>query len=104
MRAKTMVGAGGRTLLLVSAIATMAAFEVGAAPLPADAAPAEPGKAILNRSCQSCHDLGTITEAEHTAEEWPRVVARMRTNGAVLSDAEAKQLQAYLIKAYPKRP
>jgi mono/diheme cytochrome c family protein len=60
----------------------------------------DPGKAIVNRTCQSCHDLGTITEAHHTAKEWPGVVQRMRGNGADLNDDQAKQVQDYLIKTY----
>ena len=60
----------------------------------------DPGKAIVNRACQSCHDLGTITEARHTAKEWPGVVQRMRANGADLNDDQAKQVQDYLIKTY----
>ena len=65
--------------------------------------PPEPGKAIVNRACQSCHDLGTVTDAHHTAGEWPGVVERMRTNGADLTDNEAKQVREYLIKTYAQR-
>ena len=60
----------------------------------------DPGKAILDRTCQSCHDLSTVTEARHPAKEWPGVVERMRANGADLTDAEARQVRDYLIKAY----
>ncbi len=61
---------------------------------------AETPKAIVERACQSCHDLGTITQARHTAKEWPGVVVRMRGNGADLTDAELKQVQDYLVKTY----
>ena len=60
----------------------------------------ETPKAIVERACQSCHDLGTITQARHTAKEWPSVVVRMRGNGADLTDAELKQVQDYLVKTY----
>ncbi len=63
-------------------------------------AQAEAPKAIVERACQSCHDLGTITQARHTAKEWPGVVVRMRGNGADLTDAELKQVQDYLVKTY----
>ncbi len=63
---------------------------------------ADPGKAVMNRACQACHDLGTITEARHTAAEWPAVVKRMRANGADLTDADAKLVQDYLVKTYAK--
>jgi cytochrome c2 len=65
--------------------------------------PTEPGKAIVSRACQSCHDLGTVTDARHTVGEWPGVVERMRANGADLTDDEAKQVREYLIKTYAKR-
>jgi len=70
---------------------------------PADAPPAaDPGKAIVNRACQSCHDLGMVTEARHTPKEWTGIIERMRGNGAELTDEDAKQVQAYLAKVYGK--
>ena len=70
---------------------------------PADAPPAaDPGKAIVNRACQSCHDLGMVTEARHTPKEWAGIIERMRGNGAELTDEDAKQVQAYLAKVYGK--
>ena len=64
----------------------------------------DPGKAIVERACQSCHDLGTITQARHTAKQWPGVVVRMRANGADLTDSELKQVQDYLVKTYAVTP
>lgn len=57
-------------------------------------------KALVERACQACHDLGTVTQARHTPAQWPGVVQRMRGNGADLTDVEAKQIQAYLAKTY----
>ena len=64
----------------------------------------DPGKAIVEGACQSCHDLGTVTQARHTAKQWPGVVVRMRANGADLTDAELKQVQDYLVKTYAVSP
>jgi cytochrome c2 len=64
----------------------------------------DPGKALVERACQSCHDLGTVTQARHTAKQWPGVVVRMRANGADLTDAELKQVQDYLVKTYATTP
>ena len=64
----------------------------------------DPGKAIVERACQACHDLGTVTQARHTAKQWPGVVMRMRANGADLTDAELKQVQDYLVKTYAVTP
>ena len=64
---------------------------------------AEAPKAIVERACVACHDMGTITQSRHTAGEWPSVVQRMRANGADLTDAEIKQVQAYLAKTYSSK-
>ena len=65
---------------------------------------AEAPEAIVERVCQSCHGLGVIAESSHVAGDWPGVVLRMRANGADLTDAEAAQVQAYLIKKYSAKP
>ena len=67
-------------------------------------AKSDPGKVIVERACQACHDLGTVTQARHTAKQWPGVVVRMRANGADLTDAELKQVQDYLVKTYAVTP
>jgi len=97
--------------LALSCVAVFLAGVLAAASPPQEASrstvalanPTEPGKAIVNRACQSCHDLGTVTDARHTAGEWPSVIERMRANGAELTDDEAKQVREYLIKTYAKR-
>jgi len=90
-------------LLIGAAVACGFATAGASTPVdtPASAAP-DPGKAIVTKACQSCHDLGMITEARHTAKEWTGVIERMRANGAELSDDDAKQVQAYLAKVYGK--
>lgn len=91
-------------LLIVGGIAAAATPpKTAARPTRVAVQVAEPGKAIVDRTCQSCHDLGTVTEARHTAKEWPGVVARMRANGADLTDAEAQQVRDYLIKTYAQK-
>jgi cytochrome c5 len=95
-----------KTALLIGAalacgVATASASAPDSTP-PAAGPAADPGKAIVTKACQSCHDLGMVTEARHTAKEWAGVLERMRANGADLSDDEAKQVQAYLAKVYGK--
>lgn len=70
----------------------------------ADEPEAEPPKAIIGRACQQCHDLGVLSQSPHSSAEWRVIVARMRANGADLSDAEAKQVEEYLEKAYATPP
>ncbi len=87
------------------------ALSAGAAPAkkasshkPAAVAPVaiETPKATVERVCQSCHDLGTVAQSQHAADEWPAVVKRMRGNGAQMTDVEAKRIQEYLAATYSK--
>jgi len=55
--------------------------------------------AIINRSCTSCHESGQILQAR-PAEDWQPIIERMRTNGANISDGDAKILLDYLTRNY----
>ena len=68
------------------------------------AAPAEAPKAIVDRVCQSCHDMSTLSQNPHKAGEWPGIVQRMRSYGADLTDAEAKQAADYLAATRSAKP
>jgi cytochrome c5 len=83
----------------LAATAVWAAAPQSSAPAAATVQ-AEAPQAIVERACQSCHDLGVITQARHSADEWPGVLQRMRSNGADLNGDELKQVQDYLAKNY----
>ena len=53
------------------------------------------GKAILQRTCQQCHDLATAS-TKLPSEEWSAVIAKMMTYGAKLTPADQQKLIAYL--------
>ena len=53
------------------------------------------GQAILQRSCQECHDLATAT-TRSTSEDWEAVIARMMTYGAALTPTDQQELVEYL--------
>jgi mono/diheme cytochrome c family protein len=53
------------------------------------------GKAILQRTCQQCHDLATAS-TKLASEEWSAVIAKMMTYGAKLTPADQQKLIAYL--------
>jgi mono/diheme cytochrome c family protein len=59
------------------------------------AAPETEGRAILQRTCQQCHDLGTAT-AKLASEDWTAVIGRMTSYGAKLSPADQQKLIEYL--------
>jgi cytochrome c5 len=61
----------------------------------AQTTPGGEGRAILQRTCQQCHDLGTAT-AKLTSEDWTAVIGRMTSYGAKLSPADQQKLLEYL--------
>lgn len=59
--------------------------------------PDGPGKAIIKKSCLSCHSASVIV-AKHgrTEDEWADVLSLMVGRGAVISDDDADTLVQYL--------
>ena len=86
--------------LVLAAAAPLEAHAAPAAqaPSPAAADPAADAEAndVLNRACTACHDRTVIANARRPAEEWPGLVERMRSLGAIISDPEAAEVAAYL--------
>ena len=70
--------------------------------LPALAEEAADAKALFEQKCSTCHGADRATSKKKTAEEWGKLVERMRGNGAQLSDDEAKAIVGYLAKAHGK--
>lgn len=99
LKSALLIGAGLACGFATAGASAPADTSTGA---PSANATVDPGKAIVTKSCQSCHELGMVTEVRHTAKEWGSVIERMRANGAELSEDDAKQAQAYLAKVYGK--
>jgi type IV secretory pathway VirB10-like protein len=59
------------------------------------------GKLLLESRCTQCHDLGRVTSASKTAEEWEKYVVRMVGKGAKLNAEEQVVLIEYLATTYP---
>jgi cytochrome c5 len=57
--------------------------------------PEAEGRAILQRTCQQCHDLATAS-TKPPSEDWNAVVARMTGYGARLTPADQQKLVEYL--------
>jgi cytochrome c5 len=53
------------------------------------------GRAILQRTCQQCHDMATAT-TKVPSEEWNAVIAKMVGYGARLTPADQQKLIEYL--------
>ena len=58
------------------------------------------GQAVFESRCGSCHDLAFAEKKLRSRAEWQKVLIKMRTYGAPLSDEEAAQVLEYLAKNY----
>lgn len=65
------------------------------------------GRAIVERTCKSCHALKVVTSKRATQEQWKVVIDQMITRGAEVEDEEFETLLAYLSRNFgpvEKRP
>lgn len=70
----------------------------GAAPAAAPGNADAEGKALVNGVCGSCHAADLTTAKQATRAEWKDIVDRMKSYGAVLTDAQVVTLLDYLEK------
>ena len=54
------------------------------------------GFELVKSKCTMCHSLDRVTQANKDRSSWDQTVARMRSKGAVMTDAEASQIAEYL--------
>lgn len=70
----------------------------GSPGLPVSNDPAlDAGRVLVESKCDLCHTLDRIKIANKDSGGWTTTVARMRKNGAVISDQEAQQIIDYLV-------
>jgi hypothetical protein len=60
------------------------------------------GQSLVQERCTKCHDLGRVTQANKTEEEWKSTVERMVSKGANLNSAEQEAVIQYLADTYPR--
>ena len=60
------------------------------------------GKAVVQRACVQCHEIGVVTGTRYTEDGWRRMVNTMVDRGAVLSEPEIADVVAYLAKYFGK--
>lgn len=67
---------------------------------PGDELPPGPGKDILERACQSCHELDEVTKFKDywDRKQWQDTVGTMIAYGAEVDENEAKVLTDYLVQ------
>jgi competence protein ComEA len=61
-------------------------------------APADDGKAVLERACAKCHALGVVLGERNDRDRWSAIVDDMVMRGAEMSDAEIEKVIDYLVK------
>src|ERR1700751_2710951 len=58
------------------------------------------GKAIVQRTCVSCHALKVVTTKRATKEQWSAVINLMLSKGADLDDDEVDVIVDYLAENF----
>ncbi|MBI4478522.1 MAG: hypothetical protein HY651_00705, partial [Acidobacteria bacterium] len=67
------------------------------------ALPEGPAKAIIEKSCVSCHNLNRTTSAGHSRAEWQGVIDMMITSGMELAADQIPVVVDYLAANFPDR-
>jgi cytochrome c5 len=71
---------------------------------PAAAAAPDPGKAILESACTTCHGLEGLPNHKHDKKQpYEDLVRSMQGYGAVVTDAQLPVLVDYMFKTYGKK-
>jgi mono/diheme cytochrome c family protein len=58
------------------------------------------GKAIVQRTCISCHALKVVTAKRASKEQWSVLIDQMISRGADLNDDEVEIIVNYLVKNF----
>lgn len=76
-------------------VATVMMAAVGCTPT-GSGGPAAGSTELITSKCTMCHTIDRINQANKDQAGWEQTIARMRTKGAQLTDAEAAQIAEYL--------
>ena len=82
--------------LFVAAIATAEAAGVGTPPQDSAAAPAPPGREIVQRKCAQCHAATMWTALRQDRRAWESTLYRMVGRGALWTPEEINAMADYL--------
>jgi cytochrome c5 len=66
----------------------------------ATALPPGKGKAIVERTCASCHAIKVVTTKRASKEQWSTIIDQMLSKGADLNDDEVEIVVDYLSKNF----
>ena len=92
-----MSGSGSNRILGATLVAMLAALAIaGCAPTANTSGASSDAATLVERRCSVCHSLDRVNDAKKDEAGWNSTVDRMRSNGAVVSEAEQKTIVAYL--------
>ena len=86
------------TKRLVTAGLICAFAAAAAQPQPQAAPAADPGRALLDRVCTSCHELSGVMSQRNTRDRWSEIVDDMASRGAEATDEDLAKIVDYLAK------
>jgi virginiamycin B lyase len=69
-----------------------------------DSMPEGSGKKIVESACAGCHELGRISTAGYTEEEWRNNLSMMVNVGAPVPKDQFETVVQYLTKSFPAKP
>jgi virginiamycin B lyase len=62
------------------------------------------GKKAVQTYCVQCHDLGTVTRAGYSEQDWRNNLHMMINVGSALPQDQVNELSRYLTKNFPEKP
>jgi len=62
--------------------------------------PDGPGKDVVLKLCQDCHDTSVVTMDNHTRDGWQKTIDKMIERGADGTDAQFETVVTYLTKNF----
>src|SRR5690242_9305463 len=81
---------------------TVIAFAIATLAVPAwSQDTADPGKAAVDGTCNTCHPLSARVGTGYTAEDWKTVLQMMKNHGAQIPADKEPAMYSYLVKTYP---
>jgi len=81
---------------------TVIAFAIATLAVPAwSQDTADPGKAAVDGTCNTCHPLSARVGTGYTPEDWKTVLQMMKNHGAQIPADKEPAMYGYLVKAYP---
>lgn len=94
---KTFAGA----MILVGLVMGLMFVAPYAQPVPKEQVAADPAALTFEATCSACHSTDKV-QTYQGDKNWGEIIALMKTFGAVIEENQAKDIEQYLQKTYPR--